>query len=225
MTKKDRNLNLRTELGFGKYKDKKITDFDNNECDYLLWALKTVRIPNPLRESILEYLDTKVILNTQNILDDKSSFSKDELKKIEEGIKLDFTKFLEPRIEPNNMYECDYCNENTLGRPEQGYVSDIINCENCNNTLRIYDIELRFYFGCYKGWKISDFEMCDLFGNDGKGTINFSSDPIKLDLEIVETEDEDMLPYYIGYKLYKYDLGLEVLLFRRVKGFLLWLLF
>ena len=91
------NPELRTELGFGRYRDKKIGDFDNTESDYLLWALKTVRIPKPLWEVILEHLDTKVIVNTETIIADKSSLDEDYLKKISKTIELDKTKFLEPK--------------------------------------------------------------------------------------------------------------------------------
>lgn len=155
---KNENPNLRTELGFGRYRDKKIGDFDNTESEYLLWALKTVRIPIPLWEAILQHLDTKVIVNTETIIADKSDFDEDYLEKISKTIELDKTRFLEPRIEPNNLYECDNCKALVPGYPEQGYISDIIRCNNCEDVLDLNNSELRFYFGWYRGWRISDFE-------------------------------------------------------------------
>ena len=66
---------------------------------------------------------------------------------------------MKPRIEPNNPYECDSCNNLVEGSPINGYISDIIRCNECNNLIKLENSELRFYFGWYRGWRISDFEL------------------------------------------------------------------
>ncbi len=69
---KNDNLYLSTKLGFGVYRDKIISDFNNNECDYLLWALKNVRIPKLLWDAIIEHLNTKIIIDTRVCIADKA---------------------------------------------------------------------------------------------------------------------------------------------------------
>ncbi|MBE7635130.1 hypothetical protein F7642_12435 [Tenacibaculum finnmarkense genomovar ulcerans] len=150
---------LKNELGFGQYRDKKISNFKtNDECEYLLWALKTVRIPKPLWDAIIEHLNNKVILNTEHVFGEKSELTKEELFKFKDMLRLDFSKFLEPRIEPSIFYKCDNCNKFIQGFPHNGYVSDNIYCNNCKSRLKIEHKDLRFYFGWYKGWRISDFK-------------------------------------------------------------------
>ena len=153
------NQILKTELGFGQYKNKKISDFKtNDECEYLLWALKSVRIPKPLWNAIIEHLNNKMVLNTEHVVGEKSELTKEQLLEYKNNLELDFSKFLEPRIEPSNFYKCDSCNEFIQGFPQNGYISDNIHCNNCKSKLKIEDKNLRFYFGWYKGWRISDFE-------------------------------------------------------------------
>ena len=64
------------ELGFGRYKNKKISDFTDDECDYLLWALKNVRLPKLLWTTIIKFLDTKLILDTRTCLGSKKKMYK-----------------------------------------------------------------------------------------------------------------------------------------------------
>lgn len=47
------------------------------------------------------------------------------------------------------------------------------------------------------------FIFGDTFGNEGVGTIDLTSDPIKLNLEIKDVMDDRTLPYYKSYELYK----------------------
>jgi len=156
---KSDNLYLSTKLGFGVYRDKRISDFDNNECDYLLWALKNVRMPKLLWDAIIEHLNTKVIINTRVCIEDKTNLTAEELEEFSNIIKLDYSLFLPHRTEPNIEYQCTYCSSKSFGYPEGSYISDNIRCKNCNNILILEDEELRFYFGWYKGWRIKDFEI------------------------------------------------------------------
>jgi len=50
---------------------------------------------------------------------------------------------------------------------------------------------------------IINFTFGDLFGNQGKGILDLSKNPIALKLEATEMEDESTLPYYKEYELYK----------------------
>jgi len=50
---------------------------------------------------------------------------------------------------------------------------------------------------------VSSFIFCDNFGNEGKGMIDLSFDPVNLKLEITDISDDCTLLYFKEYQLYK----------------------
>jgi hypothetical protein len=50
---------------------------------------------------------------------------------------------------------------------------------------------------------VPDFIFGDTFGNAGKGSIDFSTDPIRMKLETTDVSDECTSVYYNEYELYR----------------------
>lgn len=152
-------------LGFGQYKNLNISAFGILETDYLLWALKTVRMPKLLWETLIAYLDTKLIVNTSSCIGDFALLAesdRDKLTKDKQDKSSEFyiktSEFLQPREEPNGLYSCQKCLDKNLGYSAPTLIPEKIKCLKCNNEILVQNIELRFYFGWYKGWRFKDFE-------------------------------------------------------------------
>lgn len=152
-------------LGFGQYRDLKLSKYGNVETNYLLWVLKNVRLPKLLWETIISYLDTKIIINTNSCIDSIDNLSEFEKKEVEKlklepncPFKINLKEFLEPRIEPEVEYTCNNCNAKTMGYPSGSKISNLIKCCHCDSQIIVPNIELRFYFGWYFGWRFIDFE-------------------------------------------------------------------
>ena len=53
--------------------------------------------------------------------------------------------------------------------------------------------------------QVVHFNFCDLFDNFGEGILDLSVDPVTLKLEITTLVNDDTLPFFKEYELFKYQ--------------------